>query len=76
MKPDLYIGYYSPKAAEIGGTSIWEDINGNEFEVTSICQRLETPPFWGDLITVSHELVRFLRKGKNPTRTLKISPAC
>lgn len=73
MKPELYIGYYSPKAAELGGTQIWQDVHGTEIEVTSTVLKSASPPSWNDLITASSELVRFLRQGKPPTRTIKIS---
>ena len=64
-----FVGVYSKNAANIFGTSLYFDIDGNEIEVTGVCRKeaLTQSLFeydWPDKKVVSTKLVEFCRLGR------------
>lgn len=67
MNNSFKVGYYSDRAANLYGSFIYEDVEGNEFEVTVVYNTLaaaEKSYMWPDKVLVSDKLVKFVRKGQ------------
>lgn len=63
--PPLLIGLYSAKAADLFGTIVYVDINGEEKHVTCVTTEEDWIPNykWKDTIRVGY-MTRYLRKGR------------